>query len=1364
LIRRKKEIKRVFFVVLLIITIFLSTVQIINTFDGTQDKKSNHAIILDKSPIISDLDDIISGSGDNQNVRVYGNNQSENLQNNEDYFEIPALPTEDMYLSYGNFSFQFQNNFTAEYVLEDDDALYAEDFVSFDYNTGSSGIVITNGTVLSGGFGRLIDNDQDTNIYINALNGLLNFTISADFTGTTYSSTVISDNVEFNRSRILGLISSLLFRIYKNANLTVRIKDFSQSNWIEVISNLPIDSTLNKQYLTEHFINENLNFIDLTSICYIQFIFERYDSSQFYARLYEYDLQATYAFDLPISNQKYVALEFDLKGEKSTVNGFYAWIRTLDLVEAATSQLNISLYRANATLVRTIDNLRDISLGPDYNEMIDTRLVSYTGDSLNYFAFDIGNTANLNLYNYFIVIKSNNSKEVYSLVALPYYDYGDDGLTEHQLKRTFDNGVTWRNAKKVIETIDLPYKSGQLDASSFKLNVTRGYMPSDFILNDNQTLRIQDLPLENLEINTYPYNESSYLTWGLGQWDNSFLTAIEEEITNVFRVDLRWNRSIIKGFKFNVSYSINAYWVESASSTYHATYNKDPEWLFNYNFNKNNPSFEKWKFIEFWYIFLDYFTANNVTNPNNQEILPSGTKQTALVEDQTKDKIIVQSDLATQSGIYILNLTSYNFIHDTHSYINYKGTLWESNGFMDGDNMSVSVVIQDHNFNAPKSGNANATVFYPDGTKVSTAELYSPLGIIKDSSLIYDFDNQTIFEITNALTVSGEYHLGFFWFNGSAIGCKKIIIYIDTYDLELYSCEYYPSLKSNVLDGEIKNKVFNNYTMLIASINETTGISLPNYYPIDYSDINNEYSHIIGDEELPVLMTSFKQSQEILNPNEIINIKTSIQNLHPFIPLKVKINVKLVSFMNEEWIIAETTSSNSILNFSGHPTDTNEFDIDLTIPDLNVATNEWQGVNAPIRLGGAKTLITIFIENVNVGVFESPDILLLSNETNNNFEGNILGLRVAEETSSRTILYEFNRDECLYKPNSTLFLVNIIDQNYVSSYNQFTDEFSLILNSKFTNITINPYNPIKGQSFNISSILTTEFGDELSSKNVSCQYYDSGVWINIGSDNTDSNGFTTFLINTKTIDFKGDLLLRLSWDGDIINGFSKNVTVHIIHQSNNLTISIISNHVLIFRQRQTFFTISLSNIGDSNLRITNISINLNRNQEYSIVQIDYILLSWFPAGESSIIIVEVSVKNVNRVVVSISITAQNIITNETIMVSKERTYYTFEISILEYILQNFTLIAIVIIILSFIIAIIYARKTKKRIETPIEEPTLKKPRRAKYVPVAELKKPKPVKKPVKKKEEPKEKEKEKIDLDSLLEERGLTDDKNKSEK
>ena len=786
LIRREKKIKRIFFTTLFLIAILLSNVQILNNTNKLQDDKINNTFnenLLDNLPLSSDLnlDDNIKGSGVNQDVRIYVSNQSENLQNNEGFFEIPSVPSEDMFLTYGDFNFTFQNNFTTNYIIEDDDALYANDFISFDYNSGYSSVIwdAPDTQIISGGPSDLMDGVIPTYILMNATQGVLNFTISANFTDTTYTSGIINGNVEFNRSKILGLISSLIFELIDDANLTVRVRDYSQSNWKEIISALPINSSLGRQELRDHIINENLNFIDLSDTCFIRFIFERDDQSPFLAELNEYDMKSTYAFDLPITNSSYVALEMDLKGLNSTVNGFYAWIRTLDILEAANTHLNITLYRANDTVVRTDANLRNIDLGPNYNEMIDSVVVNgYTGDEASYFEFDNANTNKLNLSNYFIVIKTNRTKQVYSLVTLPFYDYGDDGSTEHQLKTTNNAGVKWTNAKKVIETTVLPYISDQLDASSFKLNVTRGYMPSDFIIGGNNTLRIQNMTIENVVINSYPYNESSFLTWGLGQWTHNFSTPIEDDPSNNFRVDFTWNSSITKGFKFVVTYSVNAYWIENALATYSVNYDEDPKWIFEYILDKTQQKFDNWSYMEFWYVYPNYFTAKNLTNPNYEQILNQIRGQSVLSEDPTKNKIIVPNHLTILNGIYSLNLTGFNFINNMHSYINYNNSLLETNGFMFGDNISVSVEIQDQNFEAPISGYANVTLFYPNGTKYLNAELNSSAGTIKGSMLFYDFNNQTIINLTSAITVFGEYHLGFFWFNGSAIGCKELNIYI----------------------------------------------------------------------------------------------------------------------------------------------------------------------------------------------------------------------------------------------------------------------------------------------------------------------------------------------------------------------------------------------------------------------------------------------------------------------------------------------------------------------------------------------------------------------------------------------------------
>lgn len=1353
--RRKKEITRIFFAVIFVITIFLSNVQILSNFNILQDEKNKNTFnegVLDEFPLSSDLnlDDYITGSGVDQDVRIYVNNISKNLNDNQEYFEIPSIPSRDMFLTYGDFNFTFQNNFTTEYIIEDDDALNVQNFISYDYNTSTSysNITFNKGTGDPLEFNRLYDNNNDTSINVNSDAGVINFTIAANFFGTRSS----PENLEFNRSNILGLFPSLDFYINQNVNLTIRIQNATDSTWITVANLISINSSLDTQdiqRIKNRLINTNLNHIDSLESCYIQYIFNKSDLGAFNLKLHEFDFQSTYAFDLPITDTKYVALEFDLKGLNSTVNGFYVWIRTLDLQEAATSQLNITLYRANRTVVRNDVNLRSIHLGPDYNELFDSNLVDYTGDSLSYFEFDISKTDNLNLSNYFIVIKSTNSKAVYSLVTLPWAEYGDNLETEHQLKMTDDDGNNWINAYKTPS-------SYQLDASSFKLNVTRGYKPSDFIINNTETLKIQDLPITDMTNKSYPYNVSSYLEWGIGRWNRNFTTPIED-IIDKFQIDLTWDKSITNGFEFNVSYySANAYWVEDATANYRATYSENPEWAFNYYLDKTDSKFTNWKFVEFWYVYPNFMSAHNLTNPSPDEIFYQTGGELILEDNPTKFRVVVHKNIANPDGFFTLNLTSFNFIHDMHSYINYKGEFWETNGFMYGDNITVGVDIQDHNSKAPINGNASVTLYYPNGTTFSNL---SPdlVGNVVGSSLVFDFDNETILELTNDVKVFGEYNLGFFWFNGSAIGCKKIITYIDTYNVELHGCNYNPTLKKNMVVGHVQ-KVYPDFTLLIASVNHT---KRPDFYPINNTNVNTQFSYEIEEEQLPILLSSFKQSENILNPSETVNIKALFENLHQIQNISVKINVKLVSYANEEWIIAENTSSTIDLKFSGHPDDNKEFDVNLKIPDLNNVTHIWTGVNAPIRLAGAKTQITVFIENINVGMYESAELSLFSNETNNKYDGHILGLRI-NKTTSPAILNEFDRDECIYLPNKTSFLVNIFDQNYVSSYKQFTGEFSLKLNSKFTDISIDPITPIKGQSFNISTILATEFGEPLVNKNVSCHYYDIDSWVTLSSDYTDLDGSTTFLINTLTIDFEGDLLLKLAWEGDTINGVSENITINVIHEINNISISIIANDVLIYQNRNTTLMIILNNIGDSNLRVTNISINLNHDLSYSIVEIDYLILNQLAPDESTNLIIEVAVGDINRIEISISITALNIITNENITVPQEASFNVYDPPIQDYFIEYFIFIMGAVIALAWLIAIIYYRRTKKKLETPIEIPVKKKPRRAKYVPVAELKKPTPVKKIPKKKEEPKEiEEKKKMDLDSLLEERGLADKKKK---
>lgn len=1382
---RKKEIKRIIFVFIFASLILLSNFQTFNNLIPIIDNGENNSPFNkenDEFPLSSNsnlnLTDYITGNGNNQTVRFYAENLSYSLDNQE-YFNITA-PAHDTYLSSGDFNFTFQKNYTTEHVLEDDDALYPDSgsFIEkyqFNINETYSSITINPGMNLTeGGLNNLTDTGGDTTFWIlnSSTNGRLNFTICANFSK-------ISD---FNRSDIAGLLLFLSYNLSLDANLTIKMKDFNTNFWKNVTNTVFINSSNPiTQEIDERIINENLNFIDESNCSLIQIIFNRTDLLEFNVTLFEFDLYSVVLFEIPITNTSYVALEFDLRGYNTTVNGFHAWIRTLNLSEAVNAILNITLYKSNDTIDRTASNLQTINLGPDYASKIDSILVKYSNDNLSYFKFNLSNTDNLILYNYFIVIKSNSSKNIFSLVTIPCDGTYGDSKTEHQLKITTDCGKNWTNAKKSVGGPE----AYQLDASSFKLNVTRGYMPSDFLVNSMITLKVDNVSLVNQKIEAYPYNDSTTVVWewGKGRWNNDFSVAIKDGIDDKFRVNLTWNENITKGFMFNVSYRAKSYNIENATCMYNITYNGIPNWILNYSLDLNK--FPNWNFTEFWYIYPTYLDPHNLTTPapyNEQVFSQTGGKE-IFSENPNYNKTVITTAIIyilqpdKYNGSYLLNLTSFNCMLDVHSYINFKGNLWETNSFMYGDNISVSTDIQDHDGLAPpNNGHANVTLYYTNYTRYFTKELYSTEGKKSgdNSMLSYDFNNHTILNLTsNKIRDFGEYYLGYFWTNGTAIGAKKMVIYIDTYEIDVMDCVYYPNNNYNVLQGTIDkiDKGLNTYSLLTASINETTGIYTPDFYPISNLSVNKLFSYNYFGEEFQVSLKTFKQNETVLNPNETINFKISIQNFHEISDVNVKLKIKLVSLANNEWIIAENTSIPVKLRFNGHENDTHDFNINLTMPTLDPITKIWKGINAPVRFAGAKAIVTVYIENNTAGTYESRDYSVLINKTENLFEGYIIALKIDNEISSATLTKTFERNECIYLPNNSSFILNIYDRYFLSSYDSFIKEIPLKLDSEFINISINPEAPIYGKTLELTSILTNEFGDTLSYQSVTCQYYNKdNSWIDLDSSKlTDANGSITFEIDTMNLEIDENLLLRLTWSGNntVLSNY-ENVPINLIMQSNDFSIIFDTcDNPVIYRNSNSSLVIYITNTGNSTLKIYNIIFDIDDNLKYTIKEINYLELNHLEPGETTCIIIEIEVLNVdfNLLNITVSITGKNIISPQKI--KKE---ITVSLNVLDYPFIDFLLGFLIIFVLSLIALFwvstyFYAKKVIKKIETPIEEVVEKRPRKGKYVKISDLKteeKEKAIDSREKIEKPPREKkaDKKKItDLDSLLKEKKLDADK-----
>ena len=1358
-----------------------------NNHDQNWLNNDNNIMSSGIDPYLTDY--YITGSGDNQDVRIYAENSSSSNINNQASFDIPSMSTTDTtYLTYGNFNFEFQNNYTTDYIIEDTDALYADDFIKFVYDEDASSLSNYTGNILDPiNFNYLVDGNPSTYIRLESLGGILNFTISSNFAGTAYDGSLFDLN--FDRTLILGLISKFSGSLTEDAYLTLKMFDSFDSAWVNVTERMFINSSSEPPFFEDRFVNENLNYINAFDISQIQFYFQKSVATDFILTLREFELASTYGFDLPITDSKQVALEFDLKGKSSTINGFYAWIRTLNLTAAVNAELNVTLYEANATIERTQPNLASNNLKPDNAKLIDSMIVDfneYHGDSLTYFEFNQANTQNLRLYNYFVVIKSNRTDEIYSLVTIPRETYGDpDSQLDHQLITSLNSGSTWNIAKKQVPSSPL-YLSEQLDAAAFKLNLTRAYMPSDFMNPyDNQdTLKIQDMPLNNSVISDPPYDGSSSLTWGLGLWNNSFTTPIVNDGSYNFPIDLSWNTSIIKGFEFNVSYTAKAYWVENANSYYNVSYDIAPEWQLNFTLNLADPNLNNWNFQEFWFVYPNDYYAHNLTNPNYvdiyEEVLNKTGGESSLISRPSYDFTAVPDYIVSGiSGVYSLALTSSNAIDKMHSYINYNDILWETNGFMYGDNISVKLDIQGPGSIPPSTGNANVILFYPENsTKFPGAEMNSGAGEVDGTHLIYDFNNQTILDVTQDTPLLGNYYLGFFWENGSSIGCSKLKLYIDTYDIDMNDFFYEPTFDQNVLDG-IVDRVFNKYSILIGTVNVTDDQYYPEFYAINDSSVDQEFIYEINKEKIPIVVETFLQNESVLNPNEDVRIGTRIRNLHGFLDLKVKVNVQLVSLVNEEWIVAEKTTDIKTLKPSIDPNgaDSQEFFVDLSIPTL-FGNGVWQGVNAPIRKGGVKTKFTIFFvyggESHEVDTFESKDYALIVNSTQSEFEGYLIALKYDKDITGASILKPFDRDECMYLPNQTTFLINIFDKNYISSYNQFIESFSLKINSKFSNIDIDPNTPIYGHKFNISSALTTELGDEIPNKNVSLQYLNNDIWENFSSQISGVNGTTNFEIDTLLLLSEDEFKFRLIWQGDqYTSAISQNISVPLFRAFNNIKLRIISNVDQMYKNQPSTIQVLLNNVGDSelNVSIPDISIDISPTLTYSIVQIDYLALAQFKPGDTTKILIKINIPAINQMNISVSIEARNKVTQEEVTFQSSKIFDFYAPLLEDLILGFFTLIMIGIFVIVWAVMYMYVRRTIKKIETPFEEPIKARPRKGKYVSVSELpaekleekleeipaKKPKKLRKKKSKKNEVEEKDKQATDLDSLLEEKGLKD-------
>ncbi len=1333
---KKSKLKCIFSVTILTLFILHSLIMTPNNLSYQKNDTYIESPFNDKkdNPSMSqtDLDNPIYGDGLNQTVRAYMKNISTSTMTNGS-FNITA-PNLNSKLTAGQFNFTFDQNYNTTYEIEDD-SVYNYPIVSFQFDNATDNLI--SGNAIEGGVENITDNNQATYWKINSTTtpGVINLTITANYTSS-------KDSFSFNYYNISRIDVDLTINLTNDVYLTVKIWDNLDFIWKNISSDIFINSSdLSQKTINLDLINENLRYINSSGNSTFQFYF-RNTTDNFNLSFYEFDASASSAFGLSITNQSYVALEFDLRGN-CTVNGFQAWIRALNLSTSLNPKLNISLYRANSTVQRSqitgdTPPAENILIEPKYECLIDSfELLNYVNDSIINFSFDTLKT-NLTVSNYFIIIKSNISTDAFYLMTLPKtapYPQGcdPDDLNDHLLLKTEDNGSSWVKVYKDTYWF--------FDASPFIINVTRGWMPND-ILN----ITFENKTLSNMEINTYPYNESSTYTWGLGNWTGEFEEPINTSNGARFEITLNWNKSVTSHLFFNVSYSATAYSLENATAHYNCTYNGLPKWELNYTFDNDTSYFINWSFLEFWYIYPLYWSSYDLLCADNISKYDENSAGT-LSENGVFGKYIVQNDTIIDisnpdhNGVYSLKLTSFNCINNMTTYLHFKNShSWPTNGIMLGDNVSISLNVQDHDGKPVSDGMTNASLFLPNGTKFDVWYLSDSDGIIDDTFNItsYDFNNSNIFNST-FLSEKGSYTIGFFWNNGTAVGCKKKNFYLSDYDFNICDCTYDKEEGGNIFEGNLirANTDLTNYSLLIATVKESTGINTLGEFAI-----NNIISELFSnDDNLTVEITNFLQNETIISPDEDISFKIKVKNKDLNFPFNVRLSIQLISPINPNWIISEVNTPNQLLNFTGTPNDSYEFYYNTTLNNKN-PDGTWNGINSPIRLGGCLTKIKVYIEDEFSGSWINNDYSIMIKDNETVFEGEILSFKYLEGLTSRGLVLNFSRDD-FNIPGITSFFINIIDEYYMSTFNQINKAFLFKLDSSFQNLSVNPSEVTWGKKFNLTAYLRTEKREPRSGEEI--HYYflnSSNIWqelLGTDGDNhnlTDLNGKAIMEIDSNQFTKNSSGKIKLNWTGNsYILSSEINYTIDFIIYSNEIIIESVTNNTIFLRNKENQMDIIIKNVGTSIL--TDINITLITNFSYTLSKYNNYELNYLKPEETTGISYKISIPNIddNNITILVNISFKTIQTNEENEFQYILAYDLDDESLFTQIVQLSILFLFIGIGLFYLLALLYRVRINKKIEKIFEKPPERK-RKGKYVKVSELR----------------AKEIKKKDLDELLKE------------
>ncbi|MHA1112551.1 MAG: hypothetical protein ACTSRE_15765, partial [Promethearchaeota archaeon] len=824
----------------------------------------------------SSLDVPWSGTGDPESARAYIQ-KSDSATSQTDEFDI-SVPTSPSVLHSADLNFTILSGFETTHEFEQDSALeYPKSYENSRENpnwdpsesssTDSYSIISGTPNVLSDGYEGLVDTSVGTALImedttISPADNVVTITYTANFTDIT----------NYARLETIGFRVLVDRTITKDVSANLYLYNYDTPGW-----DLVYAENWDNAQTVEEIILPNTRISYLNSNNEVQIQLELVDQDAFTITYRDLKVDTLIAVQAPISTLDYAAMEFDLQGNVS-VSGFFAWVRTLT-PSIPGADLVVELYDANQTATRIdVTSKTEINLEPNLTSLISTHTITnFDTDEYIFIPFKSDYTdVELTVGNYFVILSSDTSN-IYSLATLPYdgADQNDpDATVDHLFLRTDNGGVHWEKIKS---------GGGQVDAAPFAINLTRPYFPEEI-----------DMKVDGFEVISYIdrkgiYENTSGYAWGLGNWDYKFESTYEDT-ANTITVPIEFNTTLVTNLDFDVDYSVVAYAKEATTSNYYVELNGYPSWEVNYTLTQ--AAYTGWNYLNSSFALPTDWIIEELLDTNYDSLMDDLVATQGVQYNEYWIEELVD-------GTYSINATSPNYVFEMNTYLQYEEEYWETSGFMQGDNISVSLDIL--NYSAPTSeifiGSSQVEVYDPSNALLGPLTMLDLIPDATDARLVsnenilvtvYEFDSVNILNTTGA-TPQGEYSFVFKWNYGNEVGYKVLPVFVMEYGVDISNIaedlDKHVDVVRSTIDSNLTTA--DTYNVSVFAIEDLTGASTDDEY-----HVNEATGHVYTDYGFNVNVSQILVNESLLNPGETVKVNITFENYNLYWANDVTINAQ----------------------------------------------------------------------------------------------------------------------------------------------------------------------------------------------------------------------------------------------------------------------------------------------------------------------------------------------------------------------------------------------------------------------------------------------------------------------------------------